>query len=199
MWMLWDPFSVKLIWIKSFQCWKIYCLSLLSAFPSPHLTHTLIFFPSCQSSPLLLHTLTFLTKATLNISHCRSYKFTHIHKTQTLILRKRQAWNIEPNPYFYISWLVLSFPQMLSCLHDWLIGSIAVKMEYWCSAFIFALSWIKRKLVTVMVLIQREEFLRDLRDVFLVRESDQGEQFWSIMTQSKGLIGVMPGPQLVLI
>lgn len=74
----------------------------------------------------------------VSLAHTCKHTFTN----GALISRKRQAGNIEHTLFFFcISWLLLSFPQTLSRLHDRLIGGIAVKMEYWCSARPPAHSW----------------------------------------------------------
>lgn len=66
---------------------------------------------------------------------------THIHKWG-IDLAKETSREYRAHPVFFcISWLLLSFPQTLSRLHDRLIGGIAVKMEYWCSARPPAHSW----------------------------------------------------------
>ncbi len=149
MWLLWDSFSVKWTWTKSFQCCKICRLSSWSGFclTSTH-SHFSFFFISRHSSSLLLYTLrswppqTHLLADPINL-HPPSPTYAHKPNTHWS-WEKKQAWNIEPILFFYISWLALLFPQTLSRLHDRLIGSIAVKMEYWCSAFVLAQSWIKR-------------------------------------------------------
>lgn len=58
MWLLWDSFSVKWTWTKSFQCYKIMLplFEVWFSFTSPHPD---FFFSSHHSSPLLTHTLMF--------------------------------------------------------------------------------------------------------------------------------------------
>ena len=150
---------------------------LLSVSSFLFLIHTFILFPSFHSSSLLFET---LTKATSNTTPWRSYEFTH---TLTLILGKIQADNIQPIPiFFYLFWLSLSSPQTLSCLWSTNRKHCCENAVLMCGVCARSV-WIKRKLVTVVVWIQRKQVLRDFRDVILLRrilwESDHVEYFWS--------------------